>query len=98
MLEIVYQFDPEKEGDADRPSSAEVRARLTEGNALFASLSSDPGRDQRQVIPFDIATVSGIYGGEPPEHQPFAGILSCSDARVPIELVFHQSLNDLLVV
>ena len=35
---------------------------------------------------------------EAPEHQPYAAILSCSDARVPTELIFHQMLNDLFVV
>ncbi len=36
--------------------------------------------------------------GKAPEHQPFAAVLSCSDARVSTELIFHQPLNDLFVV
>ena len=32
------------------------------------------------------------------DHQPFAIILGCSDARVPAELVFDQGLGDLFVI
>lgn len=32
------------------------------------------------------------------EHQPFAVVLGCSDARVPAELVFDQGLGDLFVI
>jgi carbonic anhydrase len=33
-----------------------------------------------------------------PRQEPFAVVLGCSDARVPIELVFDQACNDLFVV
>lgn len=32
------------------------------------------------------------------EHNPVAIILGCSDARVPVEIVFDQSLGDLFVI
>src|SRR3954470_12866434 len=32
------------------------------------------------------------------EHNPFAIILGCSDARVPAEIVFNQGLGDLFVI
>lgn len=32
------------------------------------------------------------------EQRPFAIILGCSDSRVPIEIVFNQSLGDLFVI
>ena len=32
------------------------------------------------------------------EHKPNAIILGCSDARVPVELIFDQSLGDLFVI
>jgi len=31
-------------------------------------------------------------------HEPFAAVLSCADARVPVELVFDQSIGHLFVV
>jgi len=32
------------------------------------------------------------------EQRPFAIVLGCSDSRVPIEIVFNQSLGDLFVI
>ena len=32
------------------------------------------------------------------EHKPNAIILGCSDARVPVELIFDQGLGDLFVI
>src|SRR3954470_24635268 len=32
------------------------------------------------------------------EHNPFAIVLGCSDARVPAEVVFDQGLGDLFVI
>jgi carbonic anhydrase len=37
-------------------------------------------------------------GGDAPPQRPFAAVLGCADARVPIELVFHEGPNDLFVV
>jgi carbonic anhydrase len=34
----------------------------------------------------------------PPKHRPFAAILGCSDARVPVELIFNEGPNDLFVI
>ena len=33
-----------------------------------------------------------------PSQRPFAAILGCSDARVPLELIFNEGPNDLFVV
>ena len=32
------------------------------------------------------------------DQQPFAMVLGCSDARVPIESIFDQSFNEMFVV
>jgi carbonic anhydrase len=100
MLEIVYRYDPEDPDRPERPADADrARDRLIQGNALFAELAVEgAGGSRRQVIPFDLDTVSGDRPGDAPTHQPFAAILSCSDARVPTELIFHQTLNDIFVV
>lgn len=99
MLEIVFQFDPDREETPRRPKDAtEARARLDRGNALFSSLRFDAEHDQRQVVPFTLEGVTGAEGTDTPAHQPFAAVLSCSDARVPVELLFQQSLNELFVV
>jgi len=61
-------------------------ARLTAGNARFVSgkLVNQNGVTERRLA---------LTG-----HQaPFATILSCSDSRVPPELVFDQNVGDLFV-
>src|SRR5437899_7530250 len=40
----------------------------------------------------------GIAPGVEPEQRPFGIVLGCADARVPIELIFGQSVNNLFVV
>jgi carbonic anhydrase len=100
MFELVFQYDPSQKDKTKRPADAEqARARLIEGNEQFSSLVIDGSlASQRLVVP---ANLEGLMGGEvgrTPAHQPFAAVLSCSDARVPPELLFHQTLNDLFVV
>jgi carbonic anhydrase len=62
--------------------------RLREGNARFCqnvrSLNVSVGQAARAAL------VAGQH--------PFATILSCSDSRVPSELVFDQGLGDLFVI
>ena len=51
----------------------------------------------RHVIDVD-ARDSGLLPGADaaPSQRPFAAILGCSDARVPLELIFNEGPNDLL--
>ena len=51
------------------------------------------------VIPSDpLALGLPLWSGAPPVQTPFALVLGCSDARVPIEQIFDQSPNDLFVI
>jgi len=65
----------------------EALDRLVHGNALFVSGKTKHPRQ-------DASTRKKLTGGQ----QPFAAILSCSDSRVPPELVFDQGIGDLFVV
>jgi carbonic anhydrase len=67
-------------------SAAVALARLKAGNARFVAgtLTQQGAVTERRMA---------LTG-----HQaPFAGILSCSDSRVPPELVFDQNVGDLFV-
>ena len=64
------------------PETALVR--LTEGNRRFVAGK----RRKILVTPADVADAQ----------QPFAVILGCSDARVPVETVFDQGVGDLFVI
>jgi carbonic anhydrase len=100
VFEIVFQHDPSRRDKPMRPTDAEqARNRLSEGNARFSSLWSDESpASQRLVIPSDLESLLDGEVGKAPNHQPFAAVLSCSDARVPTELLFFEPLNELFVV
>ncbi len=67
---------------------ADALAALASGNELWATgQQQHPGEDSTR------RTCVAEYG-----QTPFAAILSCSDSRVPPELIFDQGLGDLFVV
>lgn len=59
---------------------------LKDGNARFVENLKKPN---------NTAVTTQVL---PTEHNPFAIILGCSDARVPAEMVFDQGLGDLFVI
>jgi len=66
----------------------EALERLREGNGRFvASIGS------RDTLRSDARHIELSK-----DHKPFVIILGCSDARVPVELVFDQGLGDLFVI
>jgi carbonic anhydrase len=108
-MDIIYRYDPfaQIDGRLDMDADAAVEA-LREGHARYVEIVT---RVQREVVAGpspDAAPVVipsnplslGLPGvsGAAPVQAPFAVVLGCSDARVPVELVFDQSPNDLFVV
>jgi carbonic anhydrase len=69
--------------DADR-----ALARLREGNARFTS----------NLRSLDVLATQARRDQLVSGQEPFAVILSCSDSRVPAEIVFDCGLGDLFVV
>lgn len=75
---------------SDKPTPDQVLQMLKDGNERFSSgkpayLTCDPAR-------IDLASKSdqGYYA--------YATVLSCSDSRVPVELIFDAGIMDLFVV
>jgi carbonic anhydrase len=101
MIEIVYRYDPNAQDPPRQPGTpAEARSLLEEGNRTFAELLSsvNAGEPVRRVIPFDPRDIGWGEGpGIGPTQKPFAAVLSCSDARVPTEMVLRQGSNSLFV-
>jgi carbonic anhydrase len=102
-VEIVYRYDGAEPSPRERPGDADAaRRRLDVGNrafsALFTNVASGAGTERRVVAvdPRDLGLLP--HGTESPQQRPFAAILGCADARVPIELVFNEGPNDLFVV
>ena len=101
-VDIIYRYEAGDTPKRPAPSDSDsALLRLNNGNRDFAVLL-DHVRDTigviEQIIPVDardlgLATAAGI-----PKQRPFAAILGCSDARVPIELIFNEGPNDLFVI
>jgi carbonic anhydrase len=72
---------------SEGPSAAASVSRLKAGNARFVANPAEP-------LPIDAEQRTAAAKGQ----APFAGILSCTDSRVPPEIVFHTGLGDLFVV
>jgi carbonic anhydrase len=102
-VDITYRYEAQGTSAVPRPSdSGTALLRLNDGNHAFAallkSLSDESGGVQR-IISVDSRDLGLLPGGEVvPEQRPFAAILGCSDARVPVELIFNEGPNDLFVV
>lgn len=94
MTEVIYRVDPKRLRHPDPPNdAAEAHDRLLDGNRKFVELF-----EKKQVVhvaPEDVGICPD--GGTLPQ-RPFAAILGCSDARVPIELLFRCPSNALFVV
>ena len=70
------------------PSAAQALQYLIEGNKRFAaekSANPDLSTSRRAQL---------LTEGQ----QPFAVILSCSDSRLPPELIFNQGMGDLFII
>jgi carbonic anhydrase len=101
-VDIIYRYNPRETAIRPLPSDSNTALlRLNEGNKSFAALV-DHVRDIsgiQQVIPVDPRDL-GLVSGSPeiPKQRPFAAILGCSDARVPVELIFNEGPNDIFVI
>ena len=102
-VDITFRYGAQGEPPSPRPpDSSAAHLRLNDGNRAFAALleglKDEDGRTQKIVFvdPSDL----GLLAGDPalPKQRPFAAILGCSDARVPIELIFNEGPNDLFVI
>jgi carbonic anhydrase len=102
-VEIIYRYeDGATSARPLPPDSNAALLRLKDGNRDFAALL-DHIKDEsgiiQQIIPVDprdLGFASGAAGT--PNQRPFAAVLGCSDARVPIELIFNEGPNDLFVI
>lgn len=70
-------------------------AQLDAGSAGFARLGSEP---LELWLHPEALGFSPEADQDVPTQEPFAAVLSCSDARVPIELTLGQAANELFVV
>lgn len=106
-MDIIYRFDPSAPLSNDVPkTSDEAVARLASGNGRFADLvehiqqsTLDPHNRKPVVIPVNPLTMGVPFvKGCVPTQAPYALVLGCSDARVPIEHILDCRSNEVFVV
>ena len=101
-VDIIYRYNPRETAIRPLPSDSNAALfRLEEGNKSFAALVDHVKEECgiQQVIPVDPRDLGLVSGSsEMAKQRPFAAILGCSDARVPVELVFNEGPNDLFVI
>jgi len=98
VREIVWRISDDSSRRDPLPTDASTAtARLETGNKAFAELFDAAGLTKRimHLTPADLGVGED---GRPPPQRPFATLLSCADARVPVELLFNERANDLFVV
>lgn len=87
---VTVPATPEIETETSRPTITDPNLalkQLQEGNQRFVAAQMEhPGQDPQRRLALAQS------------QQPFAVILTCSDSRVPPEVVFDQGLGDLFVV
>lgn len=106
-MDIVYRYDPYRPMTPRRLEDADAAIdNLRRGHERYSTIVTQVHRELagdgspgQVVIPADPLTL-GLppWATSPPVQTPFALVLGCSDARVPIERIFDQSPNDLFVI
>src|SRR4249919_4026679 len=101
-VDIIYRYEARAAPARPLPTDSDAALRrLNGGNSDFAALL-DHVKDEigiQQIIPVDpgdLGLDSKIAGA--PKQRPFVAVLVCSDAPVPLELIFNEGPNDLFVV
>lgn len=87
LLLIIASTTAWSQQPANPAAADQALARLMEGNARYA-------RHKEQHPDESLARRKEMEQGQ----HPFAVVLSCSDSRVPPELIFDEGLGDLFVI
>lgn len=107
-MELIYRYDPFQPVVVHRPTDCQgAISTLLAGNRRLVTLIGQMqeaaiegnGHAAKNVIPVDLISMGlPFVAGAAPDQAPFALVLGCSDARVPIESVFDRSFNDVFVI
>lgn len=103
MIEIVWQLNHLNAEPRHEPATAvEASELLTEGNRIFAEIlwqAEEGVQNVRRVVDLSAHKLGLSTVEQPtPVQRPFAVVVGCSDARVPIEMILWQQSNDVFVV
>jgi carbonic anhydrase len=79
------------------PRLASAQSTLTPDAALKAMMDGNERYVGGQLTSFE-EDLSILKAKTTEKQEPFAAVLSCADSRVPVEIVFDQSIGHLFVV
>ena len=99
MIDITYRIGPKGRSRKSALSASEVQKKLEQGNQHFSFLiaAMRAGKPLSHITTVSSQDVGGV-GAECAVQSPYAAVLSCSDARVPTEMILQQGFNDLFIV
>jgi carbonic anhydrase len=99
MREIVWRIgEPASKRESEPTDATAARARLERGNEAFGALFDPDAPSERRLVQLAPEELGVSDTGDAPEQRPFATVLSCADARVPVEMLLSQRANDLFVI
>jgi carbonic anhydrase len=78
------------------PARASAQSQLTPDAALQQLLDGNKRFVDKRLTSFD-EDLAILKENTVDKQEPFAAVLSCADSRVPVELVFDQSIGHLFV-
>jgi carbonic anhydrase len=98
-VDITYRYETRDTPATPRPlDTISALDRLNDGNLAFARLLDESTKEHvERIISVDSRDL-GLGDTNFPKQRPFAAILGCSDARVPVELIFNEGPNELFVI
>lgn len=106
-MDLIYRYDPFAPLKWHPPTDADEALRLLhDGHQRFVDFVGrmrqhvlDDSATETMVVPVDPVSLGlPLWHASAPTQMPFALVLGCSDARVPVERVFDQAFNNLFVV
>lgn len=98
LLQIRWIATSNRPAPVEAASPEEALELLDQGSAAFGALGHSGGDVEMRLDPEAFGFVNTSDSDGILNQEPFAAVLSCSDARVPIELALGRGANDLFVV
>lgn len=98
VLQIRWIAQSDRPAPIEAASPSEALELLNRGSEAFGALGTTGGDVEMRLDPEAFGFVNTSDDDGILNQEPFAAVLSCSDARVPIELALGRGANDLFVV
>ena len=106
-MDLIYRYDPHLPIKLDSATDADSAIQLLcDGNRRLTSIVAQMqkatlGEETVGEIVIPMCPLSRglpLWAGAVAAQRPYALVLGCSDARVPVEPIFDQAFNDLFVL